>query len=85
MDAKLYFVDGYHGGIEGHMPVGSWEDILDALERHPEWKISLEVEPESWAYLKTQDIVVYEKLRAFTVNQPNRVEFIGGSFSQPVC
>ena len=46
--ATLYFVDGYHGGIRGHMPEGSWQDILSAMERWPEWKISLEIEPESW-------------------------------------
>ena len=22
----LYYVDGYHGGVEGHMPAGSWRD-----------------------------------------------------------
>jgi len=85
MQSKLYFVDGYHGGIEGHMPVGSWEDILDALKRHPEWKISLEVEPESWAHLKIYDYNVYKRLQAFTVDSKDRVEFISGSFAQPFC
>lgn len=87
MAEKLYFVDGYHGGIEGHMPEGSWEDILDAMERHPEWKISLEIEPESWDYLRLQDFDVYKRLQNYVSNEEtaNRVEFISGSYGQPFC
>ena len=85
MAEKLYFVDGYHGGIEGHMPAGSWEDILDAMERYPEWKISLEIEPESWDYLRIHDYDVYKRLQDFTSNErtAGRVEFISGSYGQP--
>ncbi len=87
MSEKLYFVDGYHGGIEGHMPVGSWEDILDALESHPKWKISLEIEPESWDYLRIHDYEVYKRLQKFVSEDATsyRVEFIGGSYGQPFC
>lgn len=87
MGEKLYFVDGYHGGIEGHMPVGSWEDILDAMERHPEWKLSLEIEPQSWEYLRLHDKAVYKRLQHFVSDKKtaNRVEFIGGSYGQPFC
>src|ERR1700749_4515376 len=35
----LYFVDGYHGGAKGHMPAGSWRDILNALKTYPKWKL----------------------------------------------
>jgi len=41
----LYYVDGYHGGSRGHMPAGSWRDILNAMRSIPEWKISLDIEP----------------------------------------
>jgi alpha-mannosidase len=87
MPEKLYFVDGYHGGIEGHMPEGSWEDILDAMERHPEWKISLEIEPESWDHLRIHDYEVYKRLQRFVSDEAtsNRVEFISGSYGQPFC
>lgn len=87
MAEKLYFIDGYHGGIEGHMPVGSWEDILDAMERHPEWKISLEIEPESWEHLRIHDYEVYRRLQDFVFDEKtaNRVEFISGSYGQPFC
>jgi alpha-mannosidase len=87
MAEKLYFVDGYHGGIEGHMPVGSWEDILDAMERYPEWKISLEIEPESWDHLRIHDYEVYKRLQTFVSGEltSGRVEFISGSYGQPFC
>lgn len=85
--ATLYFVDGYHGGIRGHMPEGSWQDILHALERFPEWKISLEIEPDSWEYLRQHDLRTYRRLQVF-ISDPNtadRIEFISGSYAQPFC
>ena len=87
MAEKLYFVDGYHGGIEGHMPPGAWEDILDALERYPEWKISLEIEPESFDYLRIHDYQVYKRLQDFLSKEEtgDRIEFISGSYGQPFC
>lgn len=85
--AALYFVDGYHGGIRGHMPEGSWQDILYALKRFPDWKISLEIEPESWEYLRRHDFHTYCNLRAFIENPDtaDRIEFISSSYAQPFC
>lgn len=83
----LYFIDGYHGGIRGHMPEGSWQDILHALQRWRSWKISLEIEPESWEYLRRHDVYTYSRLQDFVgaADSANRVEFIGGSYAQPFC
>lgn len=50
-----YYADGYHGGFYGHMPDGSFRDILNAMERYPRWKICLEIEPVSYGYLKSSD------------------------------
>ncbi len=85
--AKLYFVDGYHGGVRGHMPEGSWQDILHALERWPGWKVSLEIEPESWEVLKQNDPQTYRRLQTFVLSPQSRdrVEFISGSYAQPFC
>ncbi|MEX0601353.1 MAG: hypothetical protein WD423_05450 [Rhodothermales bacterium] len=47
----MYYVDGYHGGAKGHMPAGAWRDVLNVMRAVPEWKISLEIEPVSWAVL----------------------------------
>ncbi len=85
--ATLYFIDGYHGGIRGHMPEGSWQDILYALERFPEWKISLEIEPDSWEYLRQHDLRTYRRLQEFIADPDTaeRIEFISGSYAQPFC
>ncbi|MBQ8897169.1 MAG: hypothetical protein IJY86_01655 [Clostridia bacterium] len=85
--ATLYFVDGYHGGIDGHMPVGSWQDILDALERMPEWTVSLDVEPESYEWLKRNDFEVYCRLSDFVASPDGqkRMEFLNGCYGQPFC
>lgn len=83
--AILYFVDGYHGGTWGHMPLGAWRDILEALERHPEWKISLDIEPISWDDLKRTDPYSYAKLAEYLKDagiRP-RVEMVAGSYAQP--
>lgn len=85
--SKLYFVDGYHGGIRGHMPEGSWQDILHALDTCPDWKISLEIEPESWEYLRIHDYKTYHRLQNLVSDQEtsDRLEFISGSYGQPFC
>lgn len=46
---QAYFVDGYHGGIYGHYPV-KWKTqfIVDQLAMHPDWRICMEIEPETW-------------------------------------
>ncbi len=83
---KLYFVDGYHGGIRGHMPVGAWQDILHALEEWPNWKISLEIEPESFEHLRIHQPDIYRRLQAFVAREDGRrVEIISGSYAQPFC
>src|SRR6185369_15860736 len=44
----VYFVDGYHGGVYGHYPESFTKFIVDSLRKNPAWKISLEIEPETW-------------------------------------
>ena len=87
MSETLYFVDGYHGGIDGHMPVGSWQDILEALDRLPGWTVSLDVEPDSYEWVKRNDYEVYLRLREFVENEETgkRIEFLNGCYAQPFC
>ena len=59
----LYYVDGYHGGSRGHMPAGSWRDILNAMRAIPEWKMSLDIEPASWDDLRREDPQAYHELQ----------------------
>lgn len=81
----LYFVDGFHGGTWGHMPPGAWRDIVEALSRYPEWKISLDIEPISWQTVRREDPYSYRRLRELlSDSSPQaRVEMLAASYAQP--
>jgi alpha-mannosidase len=81
----LYYADGYHGGVRGHMPAGCWRDILNSLRRLPDWKLSLDVEPASWNVLRREDPEAYAEIKAYLDSQPldARIEIVGDTFSQP--
>lgn len=81
----LYYADGWHGGIVGHMPMGSWRDILNAMRDLPEWKVSLDIEPNSWAELLRRDPEAYSEMKTYLDNTQNnaRIEMVGCTFSQP--
>jgi len=77
-----WFVDGYHGGIYGHYPKNWYTDfICDQLEENPDWKICLEIEPETWdtiAVIAPDDLA---RLRKFV--SEGRVEFTNPTLGQP--
>lgn len=81
----LYYADGYHGGVAGHMPAGSWRDVLNALRDVPQWKLSLDIEPESWDVLRRTDPQAYRELKSHLDHHgaSARVEMVGCTFSQP--
>ncbi len=81
----VYFVDGYHGGVKGHMPPGSWRDILNALRDNPQWKLCLDIEPASWDVLRREDPRAYRELKTYLTHQAvdARIEMVAGTFSQP--
>lgn len=81
----LYYIDGYHGGAVGHMPVGCWRDIVEAMRNLPDWKLSLDVEAPSYAVLKQEDPEAFDRLRKYIQDRDGRgrVEIVGGTFSQP--
>src|SRR5436305_15163559 len=54
-----YFIDGYHGGIYGHLPSWQTKFMVDKLAQYPDWKIKLELEPESWDTIRVNDPVSY--------------------------
>lgn len=54
-----YFVDGYHGGVYGHYPKGYTRFMVNQLQKHPDWKINLEIEPETWDRERTEDPLYY--------------------------
>lgn len=81
---RVYFVDGYHGGIYGHYPV-EWKTrfITDQLAAHPEWRIGLEIEPETWDTVEVRTPADYARFKAITTDK--RVEFTNPSYAQPYC
>jgi alpha-mannosidase len=83
--SALYFMDGYHGGIRGHMPLGAWRDILDQMKLRPQWRLSIDVEPVSWDYLKERDPESYAEFAALVKDNADnaRVEIVAGSYAQP--
>ena len=78
------FVDGYHGGIYGHYPV-EWKTrfLVQTLEKHPEWRISLEIEPETWDSVQLRTPGDYERFKALAATP--RVEFVNPTYAQPYC
>ncbi|MEK3889906.1 glycoside hydrolase family 38 C-terminal domain-containing protein [Bacillus sp. FSL K6-3431] len=82
---KAYFVDGYHGGIKGHMPLGSWTDVIKTMKNYPKWKISLDIEPISWDELRKTDpdsyLIMKNHLKDNGIH--SRVEMLAGSYAQP--
>lgn len=82
---KAYFIDGFHGGIWGHYPAGYTSYIVEQLNKFPEWKVNLEIEPETWNRDISVDIQGYDALKQFlndtTVN--SRVEYVNPAYGQP--
>ncbi len=84
---QKYFVDGFHGGIKGHMAPGSVADVLHGLEANPDWRVELEIEPISFEYLRRHEPDVFYKLKEFAEAPYDevRVEFPSAGFAQPFC
>lgn len=80
---QAYFVDGYHGGIYGHYPEWVTQFMVDKLSDHPEWKIGIEIEPETWDTVKLKDPVAYANFRKIAADK--RVEFTNPTYAQPYC
>ncbi|MES2376570.1 MAG: glycoside hydrolase family 38 C-terminal domain-containing protein [Bacteroidota bacterium] len=82
---KAYFIDGYHGGFWGHYPVNYTSFIVEQLKAHPNWKINLEIEPETWAMAKAKDEQGYKDLQAIFADQniaTRRVEYVSPAYGQ---
>lgn len=79
-----YFVDGYHGGIYGHYPLWVTKFIADSLNIHKNWKVNLEIEPESWDTIALKDPAGYAAIKKLindsSYNAP--VEYVNPSYGQ---
>lgn len=82
--ADTFFVDGYHGGIYGHYPV-KWKTqfIVDQLEKNPDWRLGLEIEPETWDTVKVRTPEAY--VRFGRLLSDGRMEYTNPSYAQPYC
>lgn len=81
---KAYFVDGYHGGVWGHYPDWYTRFIVDNIKAHPQWKINLEIEPETWDRVCVVDPAAYNEFKSLIADQSagSRIEYINPAYAQ---
>lgn len=77
------FADGYHGGIYGHYPLWCTRFFVEQLAEHPEWRINLEIEPETWDSVRLHTPADYAAFVAAAADP--RVEFVNPAYGQPYC
>lgn len=79
-----YFIDGYHGGIYGHIPPWQTRFMVDKLNQYPGWKINLELEPESWDTIEKKYPEDYADFAKVIADQSSsgRIEYINPAYAQ---
>lgn len=81
-DDKVYFVDGFHGGVYGHYPMETYTDYMTGLlEKYPDWRMCLEIEPETWDTVRTRTPEAYRRFCNWAGS--DRVEFTNPAYAQP--
>ncbi|UII19547.1 glycoside hydrolase family 38 C-terminal domain-containing protein [Fulvivirga ligni] len=81
---QAYFVDGYHGGIYGHYPRWQTHFMVEKLKAHPDWKINLEIEPETWDSVKVYDPEAYVEFQQAMKNPElsERIDIVNPAYGQ---
>lgn len=79
-----WFIDGYHGGIYGHLPPWQTKFMVEKLAQYPGWNINLELEPESWDSIAVHDAGNYAAFQKLIANQSNnaRIEYVNPAYGQ---
>ena len=78
----IYFVDGFHGGVYGHYPMQTYTDYMSGLlEKYPEWRMCLEIEPETWDTVAVRTPEAYRRFAGWAGS--DRVEFTNPAYAQP--
>src|ERR1700744_3876717 len=80
-----YYIDGFHGGVWGHYPDWNTAFMAEQLEKHPDWNINLEIEPETWDVAKTKDAPAYNEFRNLFADQSAataRIEYVNPDYGQ---
>lgn len=79
---NIYFVDGFHGGVYGHYPMQAYTDYMsDLLEKYPDWRMCLEIEPETWDTVAVRTPEAYRRFAGLAGS--DRVEFTNPAYAQP--
>jgi len=81
---QAWFADGYHGGIYGHYPSSFTRFMVESLERHPQWKLNLEIEPETWDFASEDTPEDFARFKALAEDQSadGRIEFVNPAYGQ---
>ncbi len=79
-----YFADGFHGGVHGHYPPGYTGFLVEQLKAHPDWKINLEIEPETWDSVRVSEPAAYAAFKAIMADQSDagRIEIVNPAYAQ---
>ncbi|WP_323402112.1 glycoside hydrolase family 38 C-terminal domain-containing protein [Proteiniphilum sp.] len=87
LSQTAWFTDGYHGGIYGHYPIWQARFMVEQLEKHPDWAINLEIEPETWDTISVTDAKNFKAFQSYFEKEgpTGRIEFVNPTWSQPYC
>jgi alpha-mannosidase len=79
-----YYIDGFHGGIWGHYPDWNTRFMVDMLKKNPDWKINIELEPETWDRAQAIDPAAYEDFKLIFSDQSlnGRIEYVNPAYAQ---
>jgi alpha-mannosidase len=81
---NAWFIDGFHGGAYGHYPSGYTGFLVEQLQKNPNWKINLEIEPETWDVVRQSDPKAYAEFKKLIEDQSDagRVEIVNPAYGQ---
>lgn len=81
---STWFADGFHGGIYGHYPLYVTKLMTDTLNKYPNWKINLEVEPETWDTVEVRDPQGYAAFKQIFADQSvnGRIAYTNPAYGQ---
>jgi len=79
-----YFADGDHGGVYGHYPPTFTQFMVDSLRAHPDWKLNLEIEPETLDVARTNMPDAYAAFKGLAADQTaqRHIEFVNPACGQ---
>ncbi|WPU96383.1 glycoside hydrolase family 38 C-terminal domain-containing protein [Mucilaginibacter sabulilitoris] len=79
-----WYIDGYHGGVWGHYPDWNTRFMADMLKKNPDWKINIELEPETWDRVQVVDPAAYADFKALFADQSlaGRIEYVNPAYAQ---